>query len=61
MLTMTRVAVCLMTVVDGWVVVHVDEAPIVARYKQRLVGASHDLVNVRAIFARGMHSVDSPA
>lgn len=61
MLAMTRVANCGMRVVDGWVVVHVDETPIVAGYKQGLVGTSLNLVNMRAIFTRWMHSLDSPA
>ena len=50
MLAMTRVAVWRMSVVNGRVVVNIDETPVIARYEERPVGARLNLVNMRTIF-----------
>ena len=58
---MTRVAVRRVGVIDDWEVPDVNETPIVARDKQGLVRARHYLVNMRAVLARRVHTVDRPA
>ena len=60
-LTVTRVAVRRVGVIDDWEVPDVDETPIVARDEQGLVRARHYLVNMRAVLARRVHTVDRPA
>lgn len=61
MLTMAGVAVGCGRVVNARVVVDVDEAPVIARGNELLVGAHLHLVHVGTILARGVGALHIPA
>ena len=60
MLAVTSVAVRFVRVVKNGVVENIDQAPVIARDQEGAIGAELDLVNVSAVFARGMHSLHVP-
>ena len=60
MLTMTAVGFRFCRVVNARVVVHINKAPIVTRDYNGAIRRTLDLVNVSAIFAGGVNTLDVP-
>ena len=60
-LTVSRVARLCVRVIDRRVAIDVNQTPIVARDEELLVRARLNLVNVRAILTRWVHTVHGPA
>ena len=60
-LTMSRVALGGVRIVNSRVTEHVYETPIVARYNKLAIWANLHLVDVSAIFSGGVHTLNIPS